>query len=426
MRRAQYADPEFGIMHVQKARAPSDLELLEIKMDLLWGSDAGPELVLARARHGVRARISKRVRPEVARTLVAEIEDGAPPGEDFGTPPPQLERCRVVLEDALGAAVRLAPGSGPSYLIEPGVSFRTTAELIRSDSGDPMQLRAANPGNWGADEWQDLLDGRLGPWVMAMHGERVISICHTPVANASAADAGVWTHPDFRGQGHAAAVTAEWAALMRASGKLLFYSTSRTNRSSQRVAARLGLRRIGYLWQLQSMNRGTGRTDPRVRAGSSTIEGNGLYASAPIRAGEMVFVWGGGTIISDAELRAVAASGRRYSSVGIDENQHILWGIDDPDAGGPGGVNHSCDSNLCMLDARTVGARRDIAAGEELTLDYALFSVAPEWRMECHCGSSLCRGVVTGNDWRLPELQERYAGHFSPFINARIAKLHRP
>jgi len=105
-------------------------------------------------------------------------------------------------------------------------------------------------------------------------------------------------------------------------------------------------------------------------------------------------------MISDAELRAVAASGRRYSSVGIDENQHILWGADDPDAGGPGGANHSCDSNLSMLDARTVGARRDVAAGEELTLDYALFSVAPEWRMECHCESTLCRGVVTGIDWR--------------------------
>ncbi|MBV9601942.1 MAG: SET domain-containing protein-lysine N-methyltransferase [Chloroflexi bacterium] len=306
------------------------------------------------------------------------------------------------------------------------MSIRTNAELIRSDSGDPARLRAANPGNWGADEWHDLLDSRLGPWVMAMHGERVISICHTPVANTSAAEAGVWTHPDFRGHGHAAAVTAEWAALMRASGRLLFYSTSRKNRSSQGVAARLGLRRMGYLWQLQSTNRGVGRTDPRVRAGPSTIEGNALYASAPIRAGEMVFVWGGGSIISDAELRAVAASGRRYCSVGIDENQHILWGADDPDAGGPGAVNHSCDSNLWMLDARTVCARRDIAVGQELTLDYALFSVAPELCMECHCGSSLCRGVVTGNDWRLRELQERYAGHFSPFINARIAKLYRP
>jgi hypothetical protein len=141
--------------------------------------------------------------------VAAEIEEDASSGEDLEVPPSQLERWRVVLEDALGAAVRLAPGSGPSYLIEPGVSFRTRAELIRSDTGDQTQLPAANPGNWGAGEWQELLDGHLGPWVMARHRERVISICHTAVANASAAEAGVWTHPEFRGQGHAAAATAE-------------------------------------------------------------------------------------------------------------------------------------------------------------------------------------------------------------------------
>jgi RimJ/RimL family protein N-acetyltransferase len=412
-------------MDREKTRALSGVELLQIQMDLRWGSEAGPELVLACARDGVRARIGKQVPPEVASILAAEIEGSASPGGEPAAPPPQLERSRVVLEDALGSAVRLAPGSGPSYLIQPGVSFRPTAQLVRSDSADPGPLRAANPGNWGADEWQDLLDGRLGAWVMATHGDQVISICHTPIANATAADAGVWTHPDFRGHGHAAATTAEWAALMRPSGRLLFYSTSRTNRASQRVAARLGLRHIGYLWQLQSMSSANGWTDPRVRAGPSTVEGNGLCASAPIRAGEVVFVWGGGTIISDAELRAIVASARRYSSAAIGENQHILWSADDPDAGGPGGANHSCDSNLWMLDERRVGARRDIAAGEELTLDYALFSVAPEWCMECHCGSPGCRGVVTGNDWCLPELQQRYAGHFSPFINASIAELHR-
>ncbi len=95
----------------------------------------------------------------------------------------------------------------------------------------------------------------------------------------------------------------------------------------------------------------------------------------------------------------MAASGRRYSSAGIGENQHILWSAEDPDAGGPGAANHSCDSNLWMLGERTVCARRDIAAGEELTLDYALITIAPEWRMDCHCGSTLCRGVVTGNRW---------------------------
>ncbi|MBV8719414.1 MAG: SET domain-containing protein-lysine N-methyltransferase [Chloroflexi bacterium] len=416
----------FEAMDLARTHKLSDLELLAIQMDLRWGSEPGPDLVLACARDGMRARIGEQVPSEVARTLAAEIDGGTSPIEDLGAPPPQLERCRVLLEDALGAAVRLAPGSGPRYLIESGVSFHGSAELIRSDSGDPTQLQAGNPGNWGADEWQDLLDGRLGPWVIARQNERVISICHTPVANAKAADAGVWTHPEFRGHGHAAATTAEWAALMRQCGRLLFYGTSRTNRSSQRVAARLGLRAIGYLWQLQSMRNTAGWTDPRVRAGASTIEGNGLYASAPIRAGEVVFVWGGGTIISDAELCAIVASGRRYSTAAIGENQHILWSADDPDAGGPGGANHSCDSNLWMLDARTVGARREIAAGEELTLDYGLFSVAPEWRMDCYCGSTRCRGVVSGNDWRLPELQQRYAGHFSPFINARIAKLRRP
>jgi hypothetical protein len=72
-----------------------------------------------------------------------------------------------------------------------------------------------------------------------------------------------------------------------------------------------------------------------------------------------------------------------------------------------------------------VVARRDIAAGEELTLDYALGSGNPQWSMEdCNCGSPLCRGRVTGNDWRQPELQQRHAGHFSPYRNERIRKLH--
>ena len=97
-----------------------------------------------------------------------------------------------------------------------------------------------------------------------------------------------------------------------------------------------------------------------------------------------------------------------------------MWDVVDADAGGPGGANHSCDPNLWMQNERTVCARREIAAGEELTMDYALATRTPEWRMECRCGTSECRGVITGNDWQLPELQQRYSGHFSPFINARI------
>ena len=125
---------------------------------------------------------------------------------------------------------------------------------------------------------------------------------------------------------------------------------------------------------------------------------------------------------SNAELQAIAASGIRYSSAPVGEDQNLLWDVVDTDAGGPGGANHSCDPSLWMRDERTVCARRDIGAGEELTMDYAVVTVTPEWRMQCQCGTSACRGVVTGNDWRIPELQQRYAGRFSPFINARIAR----
>ncbi|TME31877.1 MAG: GNAT family N-acetyltransferase [Chloroflexi bacterium] len=85
---------------------------------------------------------------------------------------------------------------------------------------------------------------------MAIQRDMVVSICHTPAVSERGAEAGVWTRPEFRGQGYAVAVTAAWATLARPSGRHLFYSTAGANVSSQRVAARLGLRPLGWLWQL--------------------------------------------------------------------------------------------------------------------------------------------------------------------------------
>jgi predicted GNAT family acetyltransferase len=59
------------------------------------------------------------------------------------------------------------------------------------------------------------------------------------------AEIGVYTFPAYRGQGCAAAATAAWSSLAALSGRELFYSTLTSNRSSQRVAERLGLEQIG-------------------------------------------------------------------------------------------------------------------------------------------------------------------------------------
>ena len=158
--------------------------------------------------------------------------------------------------------------------------------------------------------------------------------------------------------------------------------------------------------------------DPRVEIRSSSVQGNGMFASQPIHAGEVV-VKIGGTVMTEEDFQASITTVPRYNAVQIGEGLHL---VDVPTS--PGGMNHSCDANLWMRDEVTVVARRDIAAGEELTQDYALYTTSPTWSMKpCRCGTPLCRKVITGNDWQLPDVQERYRDHFSPFLNERIRRL---
>lgn len=149
---------------------------------------------------------------------------------------------------------------------------------------------------------------------------------------------------------------------------------------------------------------------------SSPIEGRGLFARAPIAPGEPVIVMGG-RVLTDEEFVAVGARLAKYSAATIDEGLNILLDDDTPVQFG----NHSCDANLWMQDAVTMAARRPIAVDEEITVDYATHTADKPWRMLCRCGAPACRGVVTQDDWRRPDVQARYPGHFSPFLNARIA-----
>lgn len=162
--------------------------------------------------------------------------------------------------------------------------------------------------------------------------------------------------------------------------------------------------------------------DARVQIHHSTIAGGGMFAAEPIRAGEVVAIVGGAPMTT-AEFAAYRASVTRWNAHQIDEDAHLVDLIQSPERV-EGSLNHSCDSNLWMGDEVTITARRDIAAGEELTLDYALTTVDPTWRLDqpCRCGAADCRRVVTGDDWRLPEVQARYADHFTPFINERIRR----
>ncbi len=107
---------------------------------------------------------------------------------------------------------------------------------------------------------------------------------------------------------------------------------------------------------------------------------------------------------------------RRYAYP-LSGDVFVTWS-DNPEEWKP--INHSCDPNA-WLDGLDVVARRAIAAGDEITLDYATFCADTMEAFACACGSPRCRGVVRGTDYLLSGL-DHYDGHFSPYVQARRAR----
>ena len=161
---------------------------------------------------------------------------------------------------------------------------------------------------------------------------------------------------------------------------------------------------------------------PTVRVARSAVHDRGIVAVSGIAQGEPILVWGGPSYTE----RAGALQARKQNRAVMQWDDDVFScavegeGKDEE----PFLVNHSCDPNAWMSGACTICARRDIAPGEEITVDYALWETDEDhvaaWT--CRCGSPLCRGRVTGADWKDAGLRERYRGHFSPFLTKRIER----
>lgn len=57
-------------------------------------------------------------------------------------------------------------------------------------------------------------------------------------------------------------------------------------------------------------------------------------------------------------------------------------------------INHSCSANVAFGRNRRLYALRNIAAGEEITLDYSTTETDPKWSMACSCQSANCRKTL--------------------------------
>lgn len=144
---------------------------------------------------------------------------------------------------------------------------------------------------------------------------------------------------------------------------------------------------------------------------------HGVFAIELVKAGEILVIWGG-SVYSSAELERIP---NLSLGVQVDDDLYL---VPHPEEVGPGDwVNHSCQPNAGIGGQISVIAMRDIAPGEEVCYDYAMTDGSPYDEFTCECNTPTCRKRITGNDWQIPVLWERYDGYFSAYLQRRIEKL---
>ncbi|HSE02571.1 MAG TPA: SET domain-containing protein-lysine N-methyltransferase [Methylomirabilota bacterium] len=156
---------------------------------------------------------------------------------------------------------------------------------------------------------------------------------------------------------------------------------------------------------------------PKTEVRPSLIHGKGLFASAAIARDEIVAVKGGHVLTAAQWAALEPALGPAEIQISeelviapvsaAEREDSMLY------------TNHSCDANLAVQGQIVLVAMRDIAPGEELTIDWATTDDG-DYEMQCRCGSPRCRGTVTGKDWMKPELQAKYRGWFCWFLQRKI------
>ena len=150
----------------------------------------------------------------------------------------------------------------------------------------------------------------------------------------------------------------------------------------------------------------------------SAIDGRGLFARESISSGEVVVVKVG-YVLTRAQRDQIGAL-LGPSEIQITEDLFIGPSTRREREGGMMHLNHSCEPNLGLQGQIVYVALKDIAVDEELTFDYAMNDDDPNEIMKCQCGAASCRGVITGVDWKRPEIQSKYDGYFSWFIQRKI------
>jgi hypothetical protein len=156
---------------------------------------------------------------------------------------------------------------------------------------------------------------------------------------------------------------------------------------------------------------------PKIEVRDNTLAGRGVVAIADIAKDEIVAIKAG-NIITRAEIKQATVNAGDLA-LQIDDDFYLAPRNVEEVEEMSVFINHSCDPNVGFRGQVVYVALRAIDSGEELCHDYAM-ERSDDYLLDCRCRSPLCRGKVSGEDWKIPELQQRYGDYFSIYIRNKF------
>ncbi len=166
----------------------------------------------------------------------------------------------------------------------------------------------------------------------------------------------------------------------------------------------------------------TSYTSPKVEMQNSPIHGRGLFAKEKILKDELIVDYEGsnGKFVNINEADRLYDLGNDYV-IQVEDNLFFA-ATTGKEIELEDHINHSCSPTTGIKGKLALVACRDILPGEEITFDYAM-SESSDYFINCHCGAKNCREIIKGTDWMIKDLQKRYFGYFSDYLQKKIENI---
>ncbi len=150
-----------------------------------------------------------------------------------------------------------------------------------------------------------------------------------------------------------------------------------------------------------------------------SVHNKGTFATKLIKKGELIAIFGGKVM----DFPTWDKLPKELNEVSIQIHDDFLIGPNNiKDLGTGDYINHSCEPNSGIKGQIFLEAMKNISPNEEITFDYCTVAAGPYFEFECNCGSNNCRKKLTTEDWKNSELQKKYKGYFSYFLEKKINK----